>query len=365
MEKVKIGVIGCGNISNAYLSAAKKFDILEVKSCADINMEAAAAKAEEHGIEAVTVEKMLVDPEIEIIVNLTVPKAHVEVGLKCLDAGKNVYSEKPLAISFEDGEKIISAARNKGLLVGCAPDTFLGGGQQTCRKLVDDGWIGRPTSGTAMFMGSGPEPWHPSPAFFYQLGGGPMLDVGPYYVTALVNLLGPAKQIVAFTGKAREERIAGHETIKGTKIPVDVPTHYAGAIKFHNGAIINMVASFDVYGHGHNPIELYGTGGSLQVPDPNTFGGAVKAKVGGGEWNDVGFTHGYTENMRSIGVADMAYAVRKPERGYRCKGELALHVLEIMLGFERASESGQVYDLRTTCERPAALPMGLMAGFLD
>lgn len=365
MQKVKIGVVGCGNISNAYFNASKKFQILEVVSCADINMEAAKAKAEEHNIKAVTVEELLADSSIELVINLTIPKVHAEVSLKCLDAGKHVHLEKPLGISYEEGKKVIEAAKKKNLLVGCAPDTFLGGGQQTCRKLIDDGWIGRPVAGTSMFLGRGPEAWHPNPAFFYQNGGGPMLDLGPYYVTALINLLGPAKRIVAFTTKSFKERVAGHDSIKGQKLPVEVPTHYSGNIEFANGAVVNMIASFDVYGHGHKPIEIYGTEGSIKVPDPNTFGGAVEVKVGRNDWKEIGFTHGYTENMRSIGAADLAYSIRNPGRDYRCKGELALHALEIMTGFEKASDKGGVYELESTCKRPEALPMGLMEGLLD
>jgi predicted dehydrogenase len=364
MKKVKVGVIGCGNISNAYLSAAKKFDILEVKSCADINMDAANAKAAEHGITAVTVDQLLADKDIEIVINLTVPKVHTEIGLRAVEAGKHVHSEKPLAISYEDGKKLIKAAARKGLLVGCAPDTFLGGGFQTCRKLIDDGWIGRPVAGASMFMGRGPEPWHPNPFFFYQTGGGPMLDLGPYYVTALVHLLGPAKRICAMTGKAFKERVAGHANVRGAKIPVEVPTHYSGTIEFKNGAVVNMICSFDVYGHGHTPIEIYGTEGSLKCPDPNTFGGEISVKVGTGEWAKPGFTHIYTDNMRSIGAADMAYAVRTG-RKHRCAGELALHALEIMLGFEKASDKGGYYELESTCAQPAPLPVGLMPGLLD
>lgn len=366
MKKVKIGVIGCGNISNAYFTAAKKFDILEVKACADINKEAAEAKAAEHEIKAMTVEKLMADKEIEIIINLTIPKAHADISIQALEAGKHVHSEKPFAVTFEEGKKVLKVAKKKGLLVGSAPDTFLGGGLQTCRKLIDDNWIGRPVAGTAMMMGRGPEGWHPNPSFFYQFGGGPMLDMGPYYMTALVHLLGPAKRICAITGKAFEERVAGAEKVRGQKIPVEIPTHYAGTIEFCNGAIVTAVISFDVFGgHGHSPIEIYGTNGSLKVPDPNTFGGPVNVKVGNNpEWANVGFTHGYTDNMRSIGAADMAYAIRE-KRTHRCSGELALHVLEIMTGFEKASVKGGFYELETTCKQPAPLPVGLMAGFLD
>jgi len=357
MKKVKIGIIGCGNISGAYLTAAQKFDILEVKACADLNCEAAKAKAAEYHTASMTVEQLLADKEIEIIINLTPPKVHTEINLDVLKAGKHVYSEKPFATTYEEGKKVIRTAKRNGLMVGSAPDTFLGGGLQTCRKLIDDNWIGRSVAGTAFMLGGGPEVWHPNPFFFYQTGGGPMFDMGPYYITALVHLLGPAKRICAITGKAFEERVAGASNVCGQKIPVEIPTHYAGTIEFCNGAIISVIISFDIIaGHGHQPIEIYGTRGSLQVPDPNTFGGPVRIKVGTDDWRDIGFTHGHTDNMRSIGAADMAYAIRTG-RNFRCNGELALHVLEIMTGFEKSFEQNGFYELETSCKQPRPLSM--------
>ncbi len=363
MERVKAGVIGCGNISNAYFNASKTFQNLEVVACADINMEAAKAKAEEHSITALTVDELLGRDDIELIINLTVPKAHTEVNMAALNAGKHVHSEKPFGINLKEAMAVIELAKKKNLRVGCAPDTFLGGGQQTCRKLIDDNWIGRPTSGTAFFLGHGPEAWHPNPDFFYTEGGGPMLDMGPYYITALVNLLGPVKHIVGVTGKAYDERVAGHEKIRGKKIKVEVPTHYAAVLQFAQGAIISLISSFDVYKHNHKPIEIYGTLGSLSVPDPNTFGGDVEVSVQGRDWAKVGHTHGYTDNMRSIGAADMAMAIRTG-RKHRCSGELALHVLDVMTGVQKAMENGGSYDPVTTCERPEPMPMGLMNGMI-
>jgi len=369
MKKVKVGIIGCGHISNAYFNAAARFDILEVVACADINPAAAKAKGEEHKVKALTVNKLLADPGIEIVINLTIPKAHAEIALKTLEHGKHAYSEKPFAVTCDEGKKIISTAKAKKLLVGCAPDTFLGGGQQTCRKLIADGWIGRPVGGTAMFMGYGPERYyHPSPKFFFEKGGGPMFDLGPYYITALVNLLGPAKRVCAITTKAFEERIAGPQAlIKREKLPVEVPTHLTGVIEFQNGAVISVITSFDVWKHTHSPIEIYGTEGSLFVPDPNTFGGPVKLAKGGVAGpviSECPLSHIYTENSRSIGAADMAYAMQSG-RKHRCSGALAFHVLEIMESFEKSSLAGKHIELATTCERPAALPLGLQDGLLD
>jgi predicted dehydrogenase len=255
------------------------------------------------------------------------------------------------------------AAKSK-LRVGSAPDTFLGGGLQTCRKVIDDGWIGRPVAGTAFMMCHGHESWHPNAGFYYLKGGGPMLDMGPYYITALVHLLGPVESVAGFTSMTFRERTATCKELFGKKLPVEVRTHQAGIMKFHNGAIINVVMSFDVWKHTHNPIEIYGTEGSLQVPDPNTFGGQPRVAVKGGDWKDMPFSHGYADNMRIIGVADMAAGVNR-KRPHRCDGRMAVHVLEAMLAFDEASKSGKTVKLKTQCAQPTSLPVGLANGELD
>jgi predicted dehydrogenase len=366
LQKVKIGVIGCGNISGAYFGAAERFDILDVVACADINQEAAEAKSKEFNIPVMSVNEMLADPEIEIVVNLTIPAAHADIAMRTLKAGKHAYSEKPFGINLDEAKEIIVLAKEKNLLVGSAPDTFFGGGQQTSRKLIDDNWIGKVLSGTAMFLAGGPEEWHPNPTFFYQEGAGPMLDLGPYYITALINLLGPAKSVTAVTTKGFETRIGGAPSGR-VKIPVEVTTHLTGMVEFASGAIVTVITSFDVQKHGHAPIEIYGTNGSIQVPDPNAFGGPVKIfqrGYEGTEWHNAPLSHIYTEGSRSIGVADMAYALRTG-RKHRANGDLACHVLEVMLAFDKASEAGGKVELTTTCERPAALPLGLSDGLLD
>ncbi len=362
--KTKVGLIGCGNISTAYLKIAKAFGFMEISKCADINPATAEAKAKEYGIEDVGIDKLLADPEIKIILNLTIPKAHTEVNLRALNAGKHVYCEKPLAITREDGRKVVELAKRKKLLVGCAPDTFLGGGIQTCRKLIDDGWIGRPVSGTAFMMCRGHESWHPSPGFYYQTGGGPMLDMGPYYLTALVNLLGPVKRVCASTSMACKERLITSKELYGQMIPVKVQTHLTGVVDFQNGAVITVTMSFDVWKHDHSNIEIYGTAGSLKVPDPNSFGGPVKLSKPGFDWQEIPLSHGYTENTRSIGVADMVKAIQKG-RVNRCSGDLAYHVLDVMLSFEESSKSGKHIIVKSTCKRPEALPLGLQKGELD
>ncbi|MDA3963392.1 MAG: Gfo/Idh/MocA family oxidoreductase [Planctomycetota bacterium] len=364
-KPIGIGIIGCGNISQAYFNAAQKFEILEVISCADINMDAAKAKAEENNCEAQSVDELLANPKVDLVINLTIPAVHAEVSLKALEAGKHVHCEKPLAVHLEDGKKVIDLAKEKGLLVGCAPDTFLGAGLQTCRKLVDDGWIGKVFGGTAFMLGRGPESWHPNPAFFYQVGAGPMFDMGPYYMTALVHLLGPVKRVAAITTKAYDERIATCKEQFGTMLKVDVPTHYSGSLEFHSGAVITVTISFDVHAHGHSPIELYGTEGSLKVPDPNTFGGPVQLFTPTKrEWQEQAFSHPYADNMRSIGAADMAYAIRSG-RPHRTSGDLAYHVLEVMHAYEKASISGTTVAIESKPVQPAALPLGLIPGRLD
>ena len=366
MKKVKIGVIGCGNISSIYFKNGKLLEILDIAACSDLYIEKAKAKADEFGIKkACSVDELLSDPEIQIVLNLTIPKAHADVSLAVLESGKNVYSEKPLAITREDGQKILNLAKTKGLLVGCAPDTFMGGGIQTCRKLIDDGWIGEPIGATAFMTCHGHESWHPDPEFYYKLGGGPMLDMGPYYLTALVNLIGPIKRV---TGSARitfPERTITSAQKYGTKIIVDTPTHIAGVIDFENGAIGTIITSFDVWAAQLPRIEIYGTEGSLSVPDPNTFGGPVYVKrKGASQWNEVPFTHGFCENSRAIGLADMAYALLSG-RQHRANGDMAYHVLDIMHGFLDSSKSGKHYLVPSTCKRPTPLPMGLAANVLD
>ncbi|MFY9297400.1 MAG: Gfo/Idh/MocA family oxidoreductase [Clostridiales bacterium] len=358
MSKVKVGIIGCGNISDIYLkNCTQVFDNLEVVSCADLIRERAEQKAEEYNIKACSVEELLSDPEIEIVINLTIPKAHAEVCLAALEAGKHVYVEKPLAITREDGKKILETAKEKGLLVGGAPDTFLGAGLQTCRKLIEDGWIGQPIGATAFMVNHGHESWHPDPEFYYKVGGGPMFDMGPYYLTALISLMGPIKRV---TGSARitfPERLITSEPKYGTKISVDVPTHVAGIMDFESGAIGTILTSFDVWGSQLPRIEVYGTTGSMIVPDPNTFGGPVLIKrAGDKDWIEMPLSHGYAENSRGLGVSDMARALR--EGGlHRANGDMLYHVLDVMHGFHDASNQGKHIELESTCKQPEPLPI--------
>lgn len=365
MGKVKVGIIGCGNISGIYFQSGKTFDIIDIVACADLMMDRAKKAAADHGVpKACTVEELLADPEIQIVVNLTIPGAHAEVALKTLEAGKSTHGEKPLAVTREDGQQMLDLAASKGLRVGCAPDTFMGAGIQTCRKLIDDGWIGEPVGATAFMLCPGHESWHPDPEFYYKKGGGPVFDMGPYYLTALVNLLGPVKSVMGYTRTTHEYRTITSAPKFGTKVKVDVPTHVAGTLEFGNGALGTIIQSFDVHGHHLPNIEIYGTEGSIQVPDPNGFGGPVFVKRGRGDWKEMPLSHIYHDNSRGIGVADMAYGLISG-REHRASGDLAFHVLDIMHALHDSSDGGRRVKLKSKCKRPAAMPMGLVHGFLD
>jgi len=363
--KVKIGIIGCGKISSIYFKRCRAFKVLEVAACADVLPERAKAAGAEFGVRAVSVKELLADPEIQIVLNLTIPAAHAEVAMAALSAGKSVHNEKPLTISKADAAEILALAGKKNLRVGCAPDTFLGAGGQTCRKLIDDGWIGKPIAASAFMLCHGHEGWHPDPEFYYKLGGGPMFDMGPYYLTALVNLMGPVRGVAGLAKVTFPQRTITSQPKAGTIIDVDVPTHVSGVMEFRSGAVATITTSFDVWAHELPCIEIYGTAGTLSVPDPNTFGGPVRIRrAGEKEWSAVPLTHGYSENSRGIGVADMAHGLLSG-RQHRANGELANHVLEIMHAFDESSDQGRHIELASTCDQPKPLPMGLSDGLLD
>lgn len=365
MEKTKIGIIGCGNIVGAYFQGCGMFPMLEIKACADIMPDRAEKVAKEYGCQAMTVDELLADPEIKIVINLTIPRVHAEVSLQVIEAGKSVHTEKPLAVAREDGKKVLQAAEANGVRVGCAPDTFLGAGIQTCAKLINDGWIGKPIAATAFMMGHGPEAWHPDPEFFYKVGGGPMFDMGPYYLTALITLLGPATRVSGSTRITFPERLITSQPKFGTKVAVETPTHLAGTVDFASGAVATVVMSFDVWAANLPCIEIYGTEGSMSVPDPNCFGGPVKIRRAGADgWTEMPLSHGYATQGRGIGVADMAYAM-KSGRKHRANGEQGYHVLDLMHSFAESSNSGKHVILESTCIQPKPLPVGLVHGWLD
>jgi predicted dehydrogenase len=367
---VKTAVIGCGNISSIYLENAAKWDILDLVACADLDIARDESQAAKFNVpRALPVADVLADPDIELIINLTIPAAHAKVGLAALRAGKSVFNEKPLAISRAEGQLLLQEAQARGLRVGNAPDTFLGGGLQTCRQLLDAGEIGTPVAATGFMFIRGPEAWHPDPGFLYQVGAGPLFDIGPYYLTTLVSMLGPIHRV---TGSARityPERTIGSGPKQGQKIPVETPTHIASILDFASGPVATLVTSFDVsvsagaalnlYDVGGALLEIQGTAGTLCMPDPNTFGGPVRVRrLGEAGWREIPLTHAHTSNSRCLGVADLAYALRTG-RPHRANGELGYHILDTMYAVLEASSTGQHIELTSTCERPAPLPAGL------
>jgi predicted dehydrogenase len=361
-QAVTVGIVGCGNISDVYLRNCTRFPGLRVLACADLLPERAAAQAQKYGVpRSYGVEELLADPEIELVINLTVPQAHGSVGIAALEAGKSVYNEKPLAIDRESARRMLDLARDKGLLVGGAPDTFLGGGLQTCRRLIDEGAIGTPVAAHAFLQYRGPESWHPNPDFFYQPGAGPLFDMGPYYLTALTSLIGPVRRV---TGSARisfPERMITSQPYHGTMIQVNTPTHIAAVLDFAAGPVATLVTSFDVWPGRIGGLEIFGTEGTMILPDPNTFDGPVLLhRPDAGGWPEQPILHGHTENSRGIGVADMALALRSGSR-HRAHGEMAYHVLDIMHAIHEASEQGRHIELHSSMERPDALPLGWSA----
>ena len=364
-EVMGVGIIGCGNISSAYLRLSKMFKGIEMRACADLNMDTARAQAETYGVRAHTVDEILAADDIDIIVNLTIPAAHFEVSRRVLEAGKHVFSEKPFVLSVEEGHALLDLAASKGLRVGSAPDTFLGGAHQQARALVDSGELGEITGGMASVMGRGMEMWHPNPDFFFKPGGGPVLDIGPYYITNLVQLIGPVKRVACFATTPRTKREITSEPRKGEFVTVETPTSMRAILEFNSGATVTLNTSWDVHSHGMSPIELYGEKGSIYIPDPNFFGGEVRATEGS-EDRDLGaFDHpfgvpneehnqGKMANYRTAGLADMAAAIGEG-RPHRCGQDLCLHVMEVLLALHEAGEIGEVVSLSTTCERPSAM----------
>ena len=337
---LNIGVVGCGNISGIYFkNLTTLFGNVRVLACADLDTEKAKKAAEEWKIEKIlTVDDMLSCPEIDLVLNLTTPVAHYPINKRCLEAGKSVYVEKPLALTYAEGKELVTLAQQKGLYLGCAPDTFMGAGVQTSCKLIGDGMIGAPVAASAFMMCHGHEGWHPAPAFYYDIGGGPLFDMGPYYITALVRMLGRAVAVSAMTSRAYEERTIGSQPLFGQKMPVKVDTHISGLIRFESGAIATLVTSFDVWKHGMPCIEVYGTLGSLKVPDPNTFGGPVLCATSNDkEFREIPLINPYKENSRGIGVSDTALAMEE-KRCNNASGALGLHVIEIMEGLIRSGK---------------------------
>lgn len=364
MTKLGVGLIGCGNISATYLRLAPLFASLDLRAVADVNMDAARARAAEFGVRAETVDDLLKARDVDVIVNLTVPAAHYDVSRRILEAGKHAYSEKPLVLSLEEGERLRDLAASKGLRVGSAPDTFLGGSHQEARAAIDAGTVGRVLGGTAHVMSHGMEAWHPNPDFFFAPGGGPVLDMGPYYITNLVQLIGPVKGVAALATAGFPKRTIGNGSRLGEEVAVTTPTNVQALLEFANGATVTLGASWDVWGHRHGNMEIYGETGSLFVPDPNFFGGEVVLHGPGGPAAALpGTDHPFGRpnrdrdgfaDYRCAGLADMAQGIADG-RKHRCDIDLAVHVVDVMTGILRSGAERRFVDMTTTCERPAAL----------
>jgi predicted dehydrogenase len=354
----RIGIAGIGNISGIYLANITGMFGKQVKLTAvtDIVFERAEKAAADYNVKAFkSVNEMAKSADVDMVLNITPPKFHFETALAAVKAGKHVYNEKPLCTKREEAAELIKTAAEKKVRVGGAPDTFLGAGMQTCRKLIDDGWIGVPVAATAVMMGHGPEHWHPAPHFFYKDGGGPMFDMGPYYLTALVNLLGPVARVSGSARISTPTRTITNKIQYGETIDVEVPTHISGVLDFAGGAVGTLITSFDVYSHTLPNIEIYGTEGTLRVPDPNTFGGPIYVRrFRSEEWSQIPLLKNYSEDSRGLGITDMAGAIEEG-RPHRASAELACHVLDIMHGIHDASASGKYYKIKSKCKRPAPL----------
>jgi len=368
---MKVGVIGCGNIADIYFKNSKQFfNNFEIDACADINEEASKIFAKKYNVRQLSVEDILADKEIEFIINLTTPNVHYEVSKSIIESNKHSYSEKPLSIEFDDGKKLNDLAEENNVYVGCAPDTFLGAGIQTARNLLDDNAIGNVQLGSISMAVPGHEMWHPNPDFYYKYGGGPILDMGPYYFTALVSLLGPVVNVDSKIKSVYEKRVIGSGNRKGQEIKVDIPTSIISHLEFKSGALIDTFFSFDIWKHNKSHIELYGDKGSLSVPDPNMFGGELlKCASKGGEWESIPTTHmnlgkynieknhervnedPTVANYRGIGVSEMIDSIKKGKKN-RCSGELSLHVLDIMDSILESGKSRKKVNLRSECEKP-------------
>lgn len=353
---MRIGIIGCGAISGIYFENLSSFEGVSVRGCADLDLLRANDTAERHGVRTMRVEEMLASPEIDMVLNLTVPRAHHEVSLRALKAGKHVYSEKPMAIRRDHAEELFALAEEKGLRVGCAPDTFLGASHQTCRKLMDDGAIGKPVGANMFMLCPGHESWHPAPQFYYESGGGPLFDMGPYYLTVLVSLLGSVASVVGMTQTTHAQRTITSRPRHGEVIEVETPTHIVNVLGLAGGGLAHLTTSFDVCASELPHIEIYGTEGTLSVPDPNGFGGTVRIRrAGDQEWSEVAHTHPYPDNSRGLGAWDMAQAIAE-DRPHRANAEIAMHVVDVINAVHESAREGRRVEIASRPARPDPLP---------
>ncbi len=364
----KIGIVGIGDISGIYLkNITETFKDLQIVAVCDLVKERALNAQKKYGIQKVydTMEELFADESISIVLNLTRPYEHYGVSKAALLAGKHVYSEKPLGASLAEGKELVKIAEEKGLMLGGAPDTFMGAAIQTCRRLIDDGVIGDIIGANAAMMGHGPESWHHDPEFFYKYGGGPMMDMGPYYITALINLIGGVKKVTGVTNISFRQRLITSRPYNGKIIDVEVPTFITGMMQFENGAIGNITTTFDVYASDNHNIEIFGSKGTLFVPDPNCYDGAVRFFDGeAGEMKEFPLEFDYTENSRALGLAEFAKSIDK-KRLPRASYKQTFHVLEVMEAFKKSSDEGRTVEIESKFERQAPMIKDNVHGVLD
>jgi predicted dehydrogenase len=341
---VRVGVVGCGIVAKVYVEGSTAFDSFDIVACADLDMESAKAFAEVHGLKASTVDELIGDPSIDVVLNLTPPAAHAPVMRAALEAGKHVYTEKPITTTVAEGRELIAEADRRGLRIGCAPDTFLGAAYDAARELIARGEIGRPLAATATFLVGGPDSWHPNADFFYRAGGGPMLDIAPYYLTAIASLLGPYRAALGLATTPTPERRFGVGPRAGEAFTVDVPTHAVAALQLESGALATVTVSFEAFGQYASGLVVHGSGGSLELPDANAFGGAVRIRNGNGEWKPVEYESPGAKETRGLGLDEMLGAIRD-ERPHRASGALGLHVLETALAVLRSAEEGRTVEI--------------------
>jgi predicted dehydrogenase len=367
VRKFGVGIVGCGNISDVYILNARLFRGIGITAVSDIKRAIAEAKGAKYSLPALSPRELLKRDDVDIVLNLTIPAAHADVSLAAIDAGKHVYTEKPLATSLRDGRAIVTAAARNGVSLGASPDTVLGAAVQTARKLIDSGETGAVVTGTAAVLSHGMENWHPNPAFFFKPGGGPVLDMGPYYLSTLVNLLGPVESVAATGRSGMKTRIVTAEgPMQGRRIKVEVPTTVNALLSFASGADLVFMASWDVWRTSQVPLELHGTKASLRLPDPNFFGGAIDIAESGHEWSDVRTIdkvfgrpnwppqNPAVANYRGLGLAEMAAAITH-RREPRASGAVGLHVLDVMASILASAETGRRVRIASTCRRPAPL----------
>jgi len=351
----RVGIVGCGVISRHYAENATAFESFDVVACADVDPAPAGALAAEHGLAVATVDELIADPSIDVVLNLTPPAAHAAVLRPALAAGKHVYTEKPLAATVAEAEELLAEAELRGLRIGCAPDTFLSGAYQAARTLIDRGALGEPLSVSAAMLIGGPESWHPNADIFFRDGGGPMLDMGPYYLTAIAALLGPFRRVAGFAATRTRERVFGVGPRAGERFSVAIPTHAAAAMELGSGVTANLVASFEAPGQYVCDLQIHGTEGTLALPDPNAFTGPLRIRRAREGWQEVPFSSRGPQDARGIGLGEMVEAI-SAGRPHRASGRLALHVLDVATSVLRAAVEGRTIDVVTRCDRLEPMP---------